>query len=213
MGSVGKKGRSGPDWERLYQTAAAQEGYFSMGQASEAGYSPQLLAKHLSNGRMARVRRGVYRLTHFPAGEHEDLVVAWLWSGRTGVFSHETALCLHELSDALPSRVHVTLPASWGGRRLRVPKEMVLHFSGVDGTERTWSGPVPVTAVSRTLVDCVQAGVAPDLVRDAFEQAAARGLILRDALPEVIAYLTRFFSVARGRNGPRFRSHSRARKS
>ena len=30
-----------------------------------------------------------------------------------GVFSHDTALALHELSDALPARAHLTLPASW----------------------------------------------------------------------------------------------------
>jgi len=49
------------------------------------------------------VRRGVYRLEHFPAGEHEDLVALWLWTDRAGVFSHETALALHGLSDTLPS--------------------------------------------------------------------------------------------------------------
>lgn len=94
-----------PDWNRLYETAAAQEGTFSTKQAAEAGYSPQLLAHHLKSGRVARVRRGVYRLVHYPAGEHEDLVAIWLWSERAGVFSHETALRLFELSDVLPSRV------------------------------------------------------------------------------------------------------------
>ena len=29
---------------------------------------------------MLRVRRGIYRLVHFPAGEHEELVMVWLWS-------------------------------------------------------------------------------------------------------------------------------------
>jgi hypothetical protein len=44
------------------------------------------------------VRRGIYRLVHFPAGQHEELVVAWLWSERVGIVSHQTALALHELS-------------------------------------------------------------------------------------------------------------------
>lgn len=59
---------------------------------------------------MLRVRRGVYRLVHFPAGDHEDLTAVWLWSQHEGVFSHETALALHDLSDVLPSRAHLTLP-------------------------------------------------------------------------------------------------------
>src|ERR1700722_20609647 len=91
-----------PDRDRLYEIAAAQEGLFTTQQAAEAGSSPQLLLHHLSSGTAVRVRRGIYRLVHFPAGEHEDLVSAWLWSEQMGVFSHETALSLHRLSYVLP---------------------------------------------------------------------------------------------------------------
>src|SRR6187431_1886442 len=92
-----------PDWDRLYETASAQDGHFSTQQAAQAGYSSQLLLKHIRSGRVARVRRGIYRLVHFPAGEHEELVIAWLWSERAGVVSHQSALALHGLSDALPA--------------------------------------------------------------------------------------------------------------
>jgi predicted transcriptional regulator of viral defense system len=107
--------------------AVGQEGHFTTQQAAGAGYSPQLLQKYLRNGRVIRVRRGVYRIVHYPAGQHEDLVALWLWSGQPGVFSHETALMLHDLSDALPSKAHLTLPSDWRTRRLRVPKGVVLH--------------------------------------------------------------------------------------
>src|SRR5580692_4974596 len=121
-----------PDRDRLYEIAAAQDGLFTTQQAAEAGYSPQLLVHHLSSGTATRVQRGIYRLVHFPAGEHEELVAAWLWSERVGVFSHETALALHGLSDALPSQVHVTLPIAWRKRRLRVPDGVLLEFAPVD---------------------------------------------------------------------------------
>src|SRR5271166_3711603 len=91
-----------PDWNRLFATAAAQEGLITTQQAAEAGYSPQLLIHYIQSGRIVRVRRGIYRLVHFPAGEHEELVTAWLWSERSGVFSHQTALALHRLSDSMP---------------------------------------------------------------------------------------------------------------
>ncbi len=198
-----------PTWERLYELASAKEGHFTTPEAAEAGYSPQLLNHYLHLGRIVRVRRGVYRLVHFPPGEHEDLVAVWLWSERAGVFSHETALFLHSLSDVLPARVHLTLPESWGRRRLRVPEDVVLHFADVGNPERTWVGAVQVTTVTRTLIDCASVHVAPDLVRDAFEGAADRGLVGRDSLPVVVTYLKRFFSVTRGRTGPRFRSSSR----
>ncbi len=198
----------GPDWDRLYEIASAQEGHFTTAQASGAGYYPQLLSKYLKNGKIVRIRRGIYRMSHFPAGENEDLIVVWLWTGHVGVFSHETALTLHGLSDALPARVHVSLPSSWSKRRLRVPNGVMLYFADVEEDERTWVGAIRVTTVYRTLVDIVQAGVSPDLVCDAFEEAAERGLVERNALPGVVSYLKRFFPVSHGRSGPRFRSSS-----
>ena len=70
----------GPDWNRLFETAAAQSGYFTTKQADEAGYSTHLLHKYIRAGRVTRFQRGIYRLVHFPIGEHEELVTAWLWS-------------------------------------------------------------------------------------------------------------------------------------
>ena len=131
---------TGPDWNRLFEIAVGPEGHFTTAQAADAGYSPQLLNRYLRSGRIRRVRRGVYRVVHFPAGEQEDLVEVWLWSDRAGVLSHETALALHDLSDLLPARIHLTLPAAWHARRLRVPDGVVLHYADVDDTERTWVG-------------------------------------------------------------------------
>ncbi|MFZ5475410.1 MAG: type IV toxin-antitoxin system AbiEi family antitoxin domain-containing protein [Myxococcota bacterium] len=172
-----------PDRTALFSTASSQEGYFTTEQAVEAGYSRPLLDHHLHSGRFRRVRRGVYRLVEFPSGEHEDLVVAWLWSGRTGVFSHETALALHGLSDALPARHHLTVPSSWARRRLRVPEGLRLHFADVGGAETTWVGPVPVTVAGRTLRDCVADHVSPDLVAQAVRDGLARGLFTTDDVP------------------------------
>jgi predicted transcriptional regulator of viral defense system len=171
-----------PSWDDLFDLAAGQEGLFSIAQAAEAGYSPQLLQKHLRAGRVRRLRRGVYRLVHFPPGEHEDLAAVWLWSNGAGVFSHETALSLHGLSDVLPSLAHLTVPSAWRRRRLRVPQGVVLSYSDVPKEDRTWVGPVPVTTVRKTLADSIAARVAPDLVRQAIGQAADRGLVPRDEL-------------------------------
>jgi len=191
-----------PDWDRLYEIAAAREGYFTTAQALEAGYSSQLLAKYLGNGRIVRALRGVYRLTHFPAGEHEEFVVIWLWSEQLGIFSHETALFLHGLSDALPSRVHMTLPAESRERRLRVPNNVVLHFSDVGEADRGWIGPVPVTKVARTITDCAEDAVAPDLVRDAFDEAVQRGLISGKSRSMLKERLSRFGSASGVRRSP-----------
>lgn len=67
-----------PDRGALFAVASSQDGYFTTDQAAEAGCSRPLLDHHLHARRFVRVRRGVYRLVEYPAGEHEDLVVAWL---------------------------------------------------------------------------------------------------------------------------------------
>jgi predicted transcriptional regulator of viral defense system len=166
-----------PDWDELYRTAAAQAGLFALSQAEACGYSSQHLQKHLASKRIERVRRGVYRLTHFPAGEHEELVALWLWSGREGVFSHETSLALHDLSDALPAQVHMTVPDSWRSRRLRVPEGLILHHANLSEQSRTWLEVVPLTAPHQVLAECIDAHVSPELVGQALRQARQRGLI------------------------------------
>lgn len=186
-----------PDWGALYSIAQSQSGYFTTGQAAIAGYSPQLLRKYLGNGRVVRVRRGIYRLVHFPASEHEDLVVAWLWTEQVGVFSHETALALHDLSDALPAKLHMTIPASWRRRRLRVPTGLVLHYADLGDSDRAGFSAVPITSARRTLRDCLEANVSPELVRQAVLQARRRGLISEEDGAELNAALDRASESAR----------------
>jgi predicted transcriptional regulator of viral defense system len=172
---------SRPDWNRLFETASSQAGLFTTAQAAEAGYSRPLLFHHVQVGRVHPLRRGIFRVTHFPSSEHEDLVEIWLWSGRAGVFSHQTALALHELSDVLPAKIHLTVPSAWRSRRLRMPKGVVLYHHDVSDAERAWFGPVPVTTPLRTLDDCARDGLARGLLR----QAERRGLVRKRDLRKV----------------------------
>ena len=176
---------AGPSWDELYERASAQAGHFTTQQAAEAGYSPPLLHKYQANGKIMRIRRGVYRMVHFPAGEDEDLVVFWLWSDRAGVFSHETALTRHDLSDLLPSRVEMTVPLAWKPRRLRVPEGLVLHYADVKPKDCAWHGPVPLTSPAQTVRDCISVGVSPEFVEQAIQQGVGRGLFDRAEVDEV----------------------------
>ena len=169
-------------WQALFRLAAKQEGLFSARQATELGCSQQLLAKYLAGGRIERVQRALYRIVDFPAGEHEGLVAVWLWSRNEGVLSHETALFLHDLSDALPVRAHITVPAAWKARSVRIPDDVAIYYADVPESDLSWVGPLPVTSVRRTLGDCLLASVAPELIEQASRQAAERGLITTDEI-------------------------------
>ena len=184
-----------PAWQALYEIASSQEGLFTTRQAAAAGYSPPLLAHHQKAGRITRIRRGIYRLVHYPAGDQEELVTAWLWTDAKGVLSHQTALSLQGLSDVLPSQIHLTLPLGWRHRRFRVPEGVVLHYDDVPSDQRTWAGAVPITSADRTLNDCALAGLSPDLLRQAAQQALRRGLVTKSKLGEVLKTLKPFGGI------------------
>lgn len=162
-------------WDELFEHASAQAGHFTRQQALDLGFSEQLLAYHHRTGRFLRPFTGVYRFARYPGSEHEDLAVAWLASAREGVFSHETALALHDLSDVLPARLHMTLPSAW--RRRKLPAAIDRHYAHVPAQDTVWVGPVRVTSVARTLRDAAAVHVAPDLLIQAHRQARARGLL------------------------------------
>jgi predicted transcriptional regulator of viral defense system len=168
-----------PSWDALYETAAAQEGYFSLAQARAAGYSPQLLQYHLHVGKIRRSFRGVFRLVHFPPSDREDLVPVWLWSEGKGVFGLETALSIYRLSDALPSRHDLLIPSSWAKRRVKVPRVVRVFYDDVPRSDWQWIGSVPVTKPARTLRDCIRHHMQPDLVEQAFDDAVKQGLLSR----------------------------------
>lgn len=186
---------AGPDWNDLYETASDQGGLFTSIQAAKAGYSAPLLTYYVHSGKAIRVARGVYRLVHFPPGDNEDLLAAWLWSDRAGVISHQTALSLHGLSDVLPAQIHLTVPSSW--RRRKPPLGVELHYDVVPPADRSWIGNLATTTVERTLHDCALAGLSPELLRQATKQALKRGLAARADLGEVRRALKPFGGLPR----------------
>src|SRR6266700_4465267 len=80
---------SAATWARVSQPAwgeVALSGCFGSGVgvvSADSGASSVLIG--IASARL--VRHGVYRLVHFPAGDHEELEVVWPWSERKGVFS------------------------------------------------------------------------------------------------------------------------------
>lgn len=132
-------------------------------------------------GDLERIRYGLYRLQHFPAHPLEDIVAACLWVGEDSAASHETALVVHGISDAMPVSIHVTVPRRFRGRQSGV----VVHRAPLSKEEREVRDGVPVTTIARTLKD-VAASSDPALVEQAVEQAIARGALARRQLRRIV---------------------------
>jgi len=135
----------------LYRVAETQGGYFTTKQAASLGYASNKRAYHVQSGNWLREHRGIYRLALFPEPERSDLILWWLWSRDrsdrpSGVYSHQTALSLHELSDVNPSRLDMTVPASFR-RGVPVPGILRIHYGHISESEQEALFDVPVTGV------------------------------------------------------------------
>lgn len=181
----------------LIGLAAEQAGVIATDQLGALGFSDALVYHYVRSGRLDRVQRGIYRLAALPLDPQEEYVAAWLWSGRRGLLSHESALALHELSDALPARIHITLPGRRSDFHRKIPDLYVVHFSDVPERDRTRIGAVPLTRPARTVLDVAADHGDADLVEQAIGQGIARGLFRLREVAAAAAY-TASLQEARG---------------
>jgi predicted transcriptional regulator of viral defense system len=176
--------------DALFEIAEGQQGYFTAKQATAAGYQLGSQAHHAKSGNWARVERGIYRLARFPQSAEEQLVIYALWSrnrtGETeGVYSHQTALSIHELSDVNPAKLHLTVPAKFR-RRAKAPRILVLHRSTLDKQDVEQRQGFAVTRPLRTIADLVAVeSVARDIVEQALKEGRQRGLITAREISEL----------------------------
>lgn len=165
----------------LYQLAEPQAGYFTTAQAVGAGVSRRALSGRARGGDIERVRYGIYRLRDFPTHPFEDVAAACLWAGPDSAASHETALAVHGISDAMPASIHVTVPRPFRGSQPSV----IVHHSALPDADRETRDGAPVTTIARTLQD-VATSSDPALVQQAVQQAIAQGALNRRQLRKIV---------------------------
>jgi predicted transcriptional regulator of viral defense system len=168
----------------LLAIAANQGGYFTAQQALTVGYAYPDQTYHAAQGNWERVARGVYRLRDYPPAQRDDLIILSLLShDRSGepqaVVSHETALALHDLSDANPARIHLTVPP---GFRRQLPSGIVIHRGNVPSKDWEERDGYRVTTPLRTLTDIAASSASWPYLGPAVRDALRRGLVSRRQL-------------------------------
>jgi predicted transcriptional regulator of viral defense system len=173
--------------KRLYEIAEAQQGFFTTKQAKAAGFAENTHSYHVQVGNWIREHRGIYRLASFPRGERPDLMLWSLWSRNRkaeaqGVYSHQTALSLYDLSDVMPAKLHMTVPKSFR-RNSEIPRALVLHFANLPQDDIGAVHEVRVTKPMRTILDLLEGGeMSPATLRQVLREALRRGLIRRSEI-------------------------------
>lgn len=168
----------------LYELAESQSGYFTAAQARTAGLHPVRLVQLEHSEDIERLSRGVYRLTRYPVSPFGQYMEAALWpqvrrAGVHGTISHESALALYGISDASPSKVHITLPPALRIRRAP-PGQLMIHRAHLDPGEVRIVEGVPVTTAERAIRDVHDAHLGPALVRQAIEDGRRTGYLSAD---------------------------------
>ncbi len=176
--------------DSLFEIAEGQQGYFTAKQAADVGYLLGSQAHHVKSGNWVRVERGIYRLARFPQSNEEQLVIYTLWSRNRvgepqGVYSHQTALSIHGLSDVNPSKLHMTVPSKFR-RSAPIPKPLLLHRAMLDKKDVEHRQGFAVTRPVRAIADLVAAeSVSRDIIEQALAEGRQRGVITTSEISEM----------------------------
>ncbi len=165
--------------QKLFEVASFQQGYFTAKQAVGAGFSYRMHTHYKQSGDWLEIDRGIFRLAQFPNSPDEDYVRWSLWSRDRNsepqaIISHESALCIQNLSDVMPSKIHLTIPP---GFRKKTPKGCVIHKGRVSIDEKEQREGFFVTNPLRTILDSAEANLSMDYLGQAIQEAYDKGMI------------------------------------
>ncbi len=171
-----------PSAKKLFDVVEAQEGLFTAKQAEAAGFDKKNHSYHVRVGNWIREHRGIYRLANFPRSQHEQYALWSLWSRNReddpeGVYSGQTALSIHDLSDLMPGKLHMTVPKTFR-RNSRIPKVLVLHTRNMPAPDWETMRGFRVQRPLPAIIELMESKeVSEDFLRQALQEAVKRGLI------------------------------------
>ncbi|MDF1488419.1 type IV toxin-antitoxin system AbiEi family antitoxin domain-containing protein [Tessaracoccus caeni] len=173
--------------DELWEAADTQHGFVTAQQAADVGVSKQTLQMLVHRGTLKRVAHGVYRFPQYPVGEHDQLMLAVLWTRvPEAVLSHETALDVYGISDVNPNRIHVTVGKDRRFRRAS-GEDYVVHYQDLAPKQVGWWQEIPTVTPVTAIGQCLVYGTPTYLLRQAIERGYAQGYLKttqRDALAE-----------------------------
>ena len=174
--------------EALYLVAEGQQGLFTARQAVQAGYDERNHPYHVKSGNWIKEHRGIYRLKNFPYSPDSQLSLWSLWScnkkGQVqGVYSHETALQIYNLSDLSPFKLHMTLPVDFR-RNSQIPDILVLHQCSLEPSEWQMIADYRVTTPTRTLFDMLCSDTSKAFISQIVKEGCSRGLFPKQKLKQ-----------------------------
>lgn len=157
---------------RIARLGAAQHGVVAFHELRAAGLGVGAINLRVRNGRLHRLRRGVFAVGHTSLSREGRWLAAVLALGEGAVLSHVSAAALWGLRPSSSAVTHVTVPTA-AGRRPRA--RIVVHRSRTLGMHDVAKREgIAVTSVARTLLD-----LGGMVARGPLERAVEQSLALR----------------------------------
>jgi predicted transcriptional regulator of viral defense system len=164
--------------DNLQSILSQNGGTVTTAQANHVGVSNERLRLLVKSGDLERVTFGVY----ISPDEFADKMFATQLRRPKIIYSHETALFLHDLTDRDPINYTVTVPTGYNATRLREDGLKVftikreLHEVGITRLSTMFGHEVTVYGLERTVCDCLRSRNQMDIavVTDAIKRYARR---------------------------------------
>ena len=179
-------------YEAVYKMLEENNGYITSAQVTDAGLQRRILGELVAANKIYRVERGIYALPDI----WEDEMYFLQYRFSKGVFSNETALYLHGLSDRTPQVYTLTFPQGYNAAGVKKhnakTKFVVPEIYGLGITEipSPCGNAIRVYHKERTLCDIVKGNNSCDiqLINQAMKTYA--GSMEKD-MAKLIAYSER----------------------
>jgi very-short-patch-repair endonuclease len=132
----------------IAELATKQHGLVGRTQLVAAGVSEEAIRYRLEARRLRRIHRGVYATGHAALSADAWAMAGVLSAGDEGILGHRSAAHRWGMLRSGPSRVDVIIP-----RERRQLRAVRFHYGRIEPDEITTLRGIPITGVSRTILD------------------------------------------------------------
>jgi very-short-patch-repair endonuclease len=167
---------------RLWALAKRQHGVVARWQLIELGLHPQAIKHRSANGRLHRLRPGIYAVGRPQVSPPGHWLAAVLACGPQAVLSHRSAAALWQIRLPAPKLIEVSVP----DHAPRRPAGVRVHRrASLTSDEMTVHNAIPVTTAACTLID-IATQIDSDQLEAAISEADKLDLISPEELRLVI---------------------------
>ena len=145
--------------ELVYELMKVNAGILTSKVAGENDIDNKILQRLCKNGDIERISRGIYLDANFIEDEYLVLQLRCKYC----IFSHETALYLHGLSNRNPIELTITVPSGHNTRLMKDKKKYrffyvkkELHEVGLISLKSNYNNLIKVYDLERTICDCIK---------------------------------------------------------